>query len=142
MTCDLIVGSGWPFGSEDLSEEERSRIVAVTVTKLAVLFPHRRSQGTESFAGASPFWGYPWAGRTSRLLSLTLVPDPLQSTGQITDLSDRTESEYINIFIPEGNHALYALVEITGFMEVINGSPGASGPVLDHFSETAVRRCC
>ncbi|MDZ7633264.1 MAG: glycosyl hydrolase [Bacteroidales bacterium] len=39
-----------------------------------------------------------------------------------------------------GDHALYALVEITGFMEVINGSPGASGPVLDHFSETAVRR--
>jgi hypothetical protein len=24
MTCDLIVGSGWPFGSEDLAEEEWS----------------------------------------------------------------------------------------------------------------------
>ncbi len=30
MTCDLIVGSGWPFGSESLSREERS---SVLVTK-------------------------------------------------------------------------------------------------------------
>ena len=28
MTCDLIVGSGWPFGAENTAEEERSQIVA------------------------------------------------------------------------------------------------------------------
>ena len=27
MTCDLLVGSGWPFGAEFLSEEERAQIV-------------------------------------------------------------------------------------------------------------------
>ena len=139
MTCDLIVGSGWPFGSEDIKPEERSRIVAVAVTRLTGPLDYSVSRD-ELLAEADPAVSSPWAGRTSRLLSLTLVPDPLLNTGQITDLTDRTDSEYISIFIPEGNHALYALVEVTGFMEVINGSPGASGPVLDHFSQGAAER--
>src|SRR5689334_3247760 len=29
MTCDLLVGSGWPFGGEWLEEEERSQIVVI-----------------------------------------------------------------------------------------------------------------
>src|SRR5690606_16830923 len=29
MTADLIVGSGWPFGSEDLSEDETAQVVLV-----------------------------------------------------------------------------------------------------------------
>lgn len=138
MTCDLIVGSGWPFGSEDIKPDERTRIVAVAVEKTSG--PRDFSiSGDELLARADPPVSSPWLGRTGRLLSLSLVPDPLTDTGQITDLSDMMESEYINLFIPEGSHALYALVEITGFMEVINGSPGASGPVLDHFSAKAVR---
>ena len=34
MTCDLIVGSGWPFGAEYLEGEERSQIVVIAVKKL------------------------------------------------------------------------------------------------------------
>lgn len=30
MTCDLLVGSGWPFGSEDLTPEERAQVVLLT----------------------------------------------------------------------------------------------------------------
>ncbi|MFZ2287438.1 MAG: glycosyl hydrolase [Bacteroidales bacterium] len=138
ITCDLIVGSGWPFGSEDISEEERSRVVVVFIRKISGPIDFSVSRD-EILAGADPAVSSPWPGRTSRLLSLVLVPDPLVKEDQIIDFTDRTESEYINLFIPEGNHAFYALVEITGFMEVINGSPGASGPVLDHFSEAAVR---
>jgi hypothetical protein len=139
MTCDLIVGSGWPFGSEDLRQEERSRIVAVAVKKLTGPSDFSISRD-EIIAEADPAVSSPWSGRTARLLSLSLVPDTLTDAGQITDLSDRTDSEYINLFIPEGSHALYALVEVIGFMEVINGAPGASGPVLDHFSKASVMR--
>ena len=139
MTCDLIVGSGWPFGSEEISEEERSRIVVVAVKKLTGPLDFSISRD-EIIAEADPAVSSPWHGRTGRLLSLSLVQDPLTDAGEITDLSDRKDSEYFNLFIPEGDHALYALVEFTGFMEVINGAPGASGPVLDHFSEAAVRR--
>ncbi len=139
MTCDMIVGSGWPFGAEDLSEEDRSRIVIVDVRKLTGPLDFSVSRD-EIFAVADPAVSSPWAGRTCRLLSLSLVPDPLDGEGQITDLSDRADDDYISIFVPEGPHAIYALVEITGFMEVINGAPGASGPVLDHYNESAVRR--
>jgi len=29
ISCDLLVGSGWPFGGEWLAEEERSQIVVI-----------------------------------------------------------------------------------------------------------------
>jgi len=139
MTCDLIVGSGWPYGSEDLEEEERSRIVTVAARKVSGPIDISFSRD-ELFKEADPAVSSPWHGRRHKLLSLSLVPDPLSLPEEITDLSDRIGEEYFNLFIPEGDHALYALVETSGFMEVINGSPGASGPVLDHYSEAAVKR--
>ena len=139
MTCDLIVGSGWPFGSEDLAEEEWSQIVVIAVKKLTGPLTHPVSRD-EIFLEAGPAVSSPRTGRKHTLLSLLLVPDPLSTTDEITDLSDRREEEYFDIFIPEGDHALYALVQVSGFMEVINGTPGASGPVLDHYNEKAVRR--
>jgi hypothetical protein len=139
MTCDLIVGSGWPFGSEDLAEEEWSQIVVIAVKKLTGPLNHSVSRD-EIFLEAGPAVSSPWHGRKHTLLSLLLVPDPLSSADEITDLSDRRDEEYFDLFIPEGDHALYALVQVSGFMEVINGAPGASGPVLDHYNEAAVRR--
>ena len=139
MTCDLIVGSGWPFGAEYLKEDERSSIVVIAVKKLSGPLDYSISKD-EIFIEANPEVSSPWDGRKYDLLSLSLVPVPLMSTDQILDLSYRVSSDYIDLFIPEGSHALYALVRVTGFMEVINGSPGASGPVLDHFNEAAVSR--
>ncbi len=34
MTCDLIVGSGWPFGAEYLEGEERAQIVVIAIKKV------------------------------------------------------------------------------------------------------------
>ena len=34
MTCDLIVGSGWPFGAETLQGAERAQVVLVYAEKL------------------------------------------------------------------------------------------------------------
>ena len=139
MTCDLIVGSGWPFGTEDLPEEERSQVVVIAVKK--VTGPADLSVSREEiFREAGPAVSNPWAGRKYSLLSMMLVPDPLNSPDDITDLSDRIGEEYFDLFVPEGNHALYALVHVNGFMEVINGAPGASGPVIDHFNRDAVSR--
>ena len=33
MTCDLIVGSGWPFGAEYLEGDERGQVMVVAVKK-------------------------------------------------------------------------------------------------------------
>ncbi|MDX9772384.1 MAG: glycosyl hydrolase [Bacteroidales bacterium] len=139
MTCDLIVGSGWPFGAENLPEAEQARIVVIGVKKLSGPLDYSISRD-ELFMEADPAVSSPWAGRRYKLLSLVLVPDPVSDMEEITDLSDRKEDQFFNLFIPGGDHALIALIEITGFMEVINGAPGASGPVLDHYNKAAVKK--
>jgi hypothetical protein len=139
MTCDLIAGSGWPFGAEDIPENERSQIVVIFVRKVTGPLDFSISK-EEIFNESDPPVSSPWKGRKFELLSLSLVPDPVSSVDQIADLSDLAANDYIDFFVPEGNHAIYALVRINGFMEVINGAPGASGPVLDHFNDEAVSK--
>ncbi len=139
MTCDLIVGSGWPFGAEYLEGEEQSQVVVIAVKKITgpVNFEITKE---EIFAEADPEVSSPFPGRMMELLSLSLVPDPMSDFEQLMNLSDQLSSDIIKIPVPEGHHALYALVKVRGFMQVINGAPGATGPVLNHYNEDAVRK--
>ena len=139
MTCDLIVGSGWPFGAEYLIGEERSQIAVIAVKKLTGPLDYEISK-FEIFKEADPAVSSPFPGRTMELLSLILVPDPMAGMDQVKDLMEQSGNETIKISIPEGKHALYGLVKITGFMQVINGAPGATGPVLNHYDQAAVRK--
>jgi hypothetical protein len=139
MTCDLIVGSGWPFGAEYLVGEERAQVLVVGVKKLSGPLEYEISK-YELFKEADPAISSPFPGRTMQLLSLNLVPDPLTNFDQVTDLSAQTGGETIKITVPKGKYALYGLVKINGFMQVINGAPGATGPVLNHYNKVAVRK--
>jgi hypothetical protein len=137
MTVDLIVGSGWPFGAEYLKAGERSQIAVIAVKKITGPADYEISQ-FEIFREADPAVSSPFTGRTMELLSLRLVPDPLTDIGQVIDLSKNPVNETFKITVPEGKHALCALVRINGFMQVINGAPGATGPVLNHYDREAV----
>ena len=139
MTVDLIVGSGWPFGAEYLNADERSQIAVIAIKKITGPAEYEISK-FEIFKEADPAVSSPFPGRTMELLALNLVPDPLTGMEQVIDLSRNMNDESIKITVPEGKHALYALVRINGFMQVINGAPGATGPVLNHFDPEAVRR--
>ena len=139
MTCDLIVGSGWPFGGEYLEGEELAQVVVIAVKKITGPLEYRISRD-ELFIEADPAVSSPYPGRTMELLSLNLVPDPLSRFDQVFDLSDQVEREFISVSIPPGDHALYGLVKVHGFMEVIEGAPGAAGPVLNHYNQDAIRK--
>jgi hypothetical protein len=139
MTCDLIVGSGWPFGAEYLEGEARAQIVVIGIKKLKGPLEYEISQ-FEIFREADPEISSPFPGRIMELLSLSLVPDPLGNPDQITDLNSQIDKKVIKISIPEGKYALYALVKINGFMQVINGAPGATGPVLNHYNKAFVKQ--
>ena len=139
MTCDLIVGSGWPFGAEYLEGEERSQIAVIAVKKLAGPLDYEISE-FDIFNEADPAVSSPFPGRTMELLSLYLVPDPLDNTDKVIDLTGKNINSTFRSSVPVGKHALYGLVKINGFMEVINGAPGATGPVLNHYNNEAVRR--
>lgn len=138
MTCDLIIGSGWPWGGEFLEGEERSQIVVISVKKLSGPSDYEISR-FEIFREADPAISSPFPGRKMELLSLSIIPDPLSDISQIKELNSYLDKETIKINIPEGKYALYALVKINGFMQVINGAPGAAGPVLNHYNKTFVR---
>ena len=137
MTCDLLVGSGWPFGAEFLNEDERAQIVvnyAETVTGPTTLTIICDSICEK----AMPKVSSPYKGNTKELMMLRLYPNPASS---VKDGIDVWQSDTIyTIDIPEGEYTLAALVKINGFLEVINGAPGAAGPVLDHFNTEAVNR--
>ena len=149
MTCDLLVGSGWPFGAEFLNEDERAQIVvnyAETVTGPTTLTIVRDSL----CAKAMPKVSSPYKGNTKELMSLKLYPNPASSVNdgitiwttqsKVLEPVERPVDSIITIEVPEGEYTLAALVKINGFLEVINGAPGAAGPVLDHFNTEAVNR--
>lgn len=140
MTCDLIVGSGWPFGGEFLQGDERGQVMVVGVEKLSG--PQEYTTSVFSLLKeADPAISKPYSGRVPHLLSLQLVPEPLGSLDQVIDLSDKiNEKEAFTIQIPEGKYALYALVCIDSFGAVISGAPGAQGPTLNHLDSTAVKK--
>ncbi len=139
LTCDLLVGSGWPFGAEYLEGEERSQIVVTGVQKLEGPLNYEVSL-FDLFKIADPDISSPYPGRKMEMLSVRLVPGLMDSLDQVKDLSGQIPSGTIKANIPEGKYVLYALVKITGFMKVINGAPGASGPVLNHYNKAAVNK--
>ncbi len=146
MTCDLLVGSGWPFGAEFLEEDERAQIVvnyAESVTGPTTLTIIRDSLCVK----AMPKVSSPYKDNTKELIMLKLYPNPASNVEDgITVWSALRQAQgpqldsVFSIEVPEGEYTLTALVKINGFLEVINGAPGAAGPVLDHFNTEAVNR--
>ena len=137
MTCDLLVGSGWPFGAEFLKEDERVQIVVNYAEK--VTGPTSLTIIRDSLCEkAMPKVSSPYKGNTKELMVLRLYPNPASSVDDGIDVW-QADSVFV-VHVPEGDYTLAGLVKITGFLEVINGAPGAAGPVLDHFNIEAVNR--
>lgn len=139
MTCDMIVGSGWPYGGEFLTRNEQTQIVALGTTNVSG--PQRLQISTKQLLDSvKPAFGFPYGDPLKELVSVRLVPAAIENLGQVLSLDDRLHGGSTSIDVPAGEHVLYCLVKITGFMAVINGAPGASGPVLNHYDARAVER--
>lgn len=139
MTCDLIVGSGWPFGAETLKPDERAQVMILDAIELQGPLSFEISKFT-IFKNSDPGVTEPFPGRTFDLISLMLVPDPVSSLDDTIDLNDITHNEVITVEVPEGKHFLYSVVRVNSFASVINGAPGAAGPILNHMDKKAVRK--
>ncbi len=139
MTCDLIVGSGWPFGSESLEVAERAQVVIIDAEKLEGPTTYETSQ-FNIFKNIDPGVTDVNPRRTCEILSLKLVPDPMSNLSQVIELSDQRKNETIKFEVPEGKYVFYALVKFNSFANVINGAPGAAGSILNHMDKAAVRK--
>ena len=139
MTCDLIIGSGWPFGAENLSRDERASVM------LTYAIPvdggsHFEMSKFNIFKALDPGVTKQNPRRHPELISLLLTPDPINSLEEAVDVTDKIEDDVISMDIPEGKHQIYALVRYESFASVINGAPGAAGSILNHMDREAVRK--
>ena len=140
LTCDLIVGSGWPFGGMFLQGDERAQMMVIGVKKLHGPVRYETSV-FNLLKEADPGIQEPYPGRTAHLVALKLVENPLTRLEGITDISEKiNDGDKLYIDIPEGDHALYALVRMDSFGSVINGAPGSDGPALNHLNRPAVEK--
>jgi hypothetical protein len=137
MTADSIVGSGWPFGGRFLEPEERTQIVSLGT---------RRVRGPATITlSESDLFKETELRLTSkndaidrRVYHLRLVPAQMKQFQQGTDVTEHFQNGELRMDVPDGEYALYILVVQRGFGAVINGAPGADGPVLNHFNAQAV----
>ncbi|MEO6916973.1 MAG: glycosyl hydrolase [Chitinophagaceae bacterium] len=139
MTCDLIVGSGWPYGAEYLEGDEQAQLVTLGTKKLEGAIEYEASV-FDLLKEADPVVSSPSARRRLEIISVTLIPDPFTSMDQVKDFTSQVKSGFIRFTIPSGKFVLYTLVKSSGFLEVINGAPGANGPVLNHYNKAAVTK--
>ncbi|GAA3956951.1 hypothetical protein GCM10022246_08550 [Pedobacter ginsengiterrae] len=139
MTCDLLAGTGFPFGAEFLEGEERAQVVVVAVKKLQGPLKTEISL-FDLLKEADPATLSPYSGRKPEILEVNIVPDPLISINQIKNVTSKISDNVLKVDLPEGKFAVHALVKIDGFMKVIQGAPGGSGPVLNHYNEKAVQK--
>jgi len=137
MTADLLVGSGWPYGAESLKDGERAQIVCVYTQNLQGPIDYEVSDQGICVA-ANPSISNPFIGKKMDLMALELVPKNFNSIDQAIDLMPKGEGGTYRFKVPEGSWVLYGLVRIDSFLTVINGAPGANGPVLDHMNKNVV----
>lgn len=139
MVCDMIVGSGWPFGGEFLEKNEQTQAMALETIDLEGGGSHSFSV-QEILDRIEPEVYVPYAGKSKELFLLRLAPKDMQEFHKGEDLSDQIKDGRIQLDLPEGNYVLYCVARLYGYVGVTNGAPGAKGPVLNHYDQAAVRR--
>ena len=137
MTCDMIVGSGWPYGGEFLERKDQTQMMALGTREFEG--PQRvRLSSSELLANVHPQFVSPYKDPLKQLYTATLVPFEMDGVSAGIPIQVNAKDEAIVFDVPTGRHVLYFLVKLTGFMAVINGAPGASGPVLNHYNASSV----
>lgn len=137
ITCDIIVGSGWPFGGEFLREDEQIQLLALATRNLKG--PKQVSLQKQDLLAETDFLMKRRAG-SMELVGLRLSSAHINEFNPGIDLNSQINNTEIIIDVPPGDHVLYIMVKLTGYASVTLGSPGASGPVLDHYNKAAVQR--
>jgi len=136
IICDMIVGSGWPFGGEFLEKEDQSQMVTIETIDLEGGQTYHFKMD-ELLDRVDPEIHSRNKTVYRDLQMARLLPKISKDFVEGEDLMSSITNEVLSIDVPAGEHVLYYVVKLTGYMAVINGSPGASGPVLNHYSKSA-----
>ncbi|MCK5694955.1 MAG: hypothetical protein KAI08_18940, partial [Bacteroidales bacterium] len=141
MITDLIVGSGWPFGGRFLEEEEIMQRLGVKKYELgpneeihvemaeALKFETQHAPGSQMTQTTSDV----------ELIAARLIPVGLNSLDEVIDLSPLVKDGQLNYRVGDQNYVLVFLYNEWNFKSVHHGSPGADGPIMDHYKQEVVR---
>lgn len=139
LTCDLLVGSGWPIGGDFVPDNERCNIISPHA--IVVDGPCVYNVVHDEIVSASlPAVNSPNNERNCKIISLIMVPNPCDDMSQVVDLLPDFKGDTLSVDIPEGSYTISAVVLVNNFMRVIDGAPGADGPVVNHYDKNAVNR--
>lgn len=140
MVCDMIGGSGWPFGGEFLPREHQLQMLTVetetvdggstgTVFSISKDDLLRRVDPPIMSRNGTP---------EKTLMYVRVMPRYIDKFTEGICYDNIAGDEILTVNIPAGKHVIYFFVKMTGYMNVIEGAPGACGPVLNHFDKDAV----
>ncbi len=140
MITDLIVGSGWPFGGRFLKEDEtiqrlgikRETIKANTSINIDLdeylSFKSHHTPGTKNVKETSDV----------ELLSAKLIPVRVNSLDEIIDITSNVRNNKLVYKTINKDFVLVFVYNERNFKSVYHGSPGADGPIMDHYKTEVV----
>ncbi len=141
MITDLIVGSGWPFGGRFLEENEIMQRLGVKKYE-----PEPNEHVHIDLAEFLKFEshhapGSRITGKNSdvELFAVQLIPVGLTSLEEVIDLSSLVKDGRLNYQVGDREYVLVFLYNEQNFMSVYHGSPGADGPIMDHYKIEVVQ---
>ena len=137
IVCDMIVGSGWPFGGEFLKKEEQTQMVTIETIELEGAKKHQ-FKIQDLLDRVDPEIHSKNKSVYKDLLMARLLPKVSEEFAEGIDITGNIRDGEMPVEVPRGDHVMYYVVKLTGYMAVINGSPGAAGSVLNHYSGDAV----
>ncbi|MCP4450937.1 MAG: hypothetical protein GY809_05705 [Planctomycetes bacterium] len=136
MIADLIVGSGWPFGAEFLKPGDMTKRLYLNSIEV---------QGPVTFTRPMAELKVPLKFNRSYKDALEpvcqfiyLAPVNINSISQSIDIRHQIKGGRLTVEVPAGKHVIHVGLVQEGFSEVHQGSPGAMGPVLDHYNAAAL----
>ncbi|WP_257669258.1 glycosyl hydrolase [Parapedobacter tibetensis] len=136
MVVDLLVGTGWPFGGEFLTEDQV--IERAIVHRLPCKGGDRVNESLKGLydqaIAASPR-PQKEAVDHYEMLFIRLVPVNIESITDQIDLTDqfKTAGDTLTYTIPEGRYELIYGILQKGYRKVVHGAPGGAGNVMDHY---------
>ena len=150
MGCDLLVGTGWPWGTEETPYNERAQVMLVYAASVEWTgdkpFVITKQQ---IFDAVNPKVTEPNPERKFELVDIFLVADTINSIDQRINFfvpdDDTLIFSPVDLITtgrnrsPSGRYIFYALVRCSSFASVINGTPGGAGPIINHLNASAVR---
>lgn len=141
MITDLIVGSGWPFGGRFLKENETMQRLGIkreavkANSSISIDLDEYLSFKSHNTPGAIN------VKETSdvELFSAKLIPVNVNSLNEIIDITSEIINNKLVYKTDNKNYVLVLVYNERNFKSVYHGSPGADGPIMDHYKTDAVR---